>query len=120
MFKLFSLPLLALGLAACATQNTAGAPAGRDCFAASTVSGYNVLDDHHVRVIAGPSRNYVFGTTWNARDLIWSERIAIRSNPGGWICTGNGLGVEVFGGRPRRVYPITDISREPPPPATGR
>lgn len=114
------LSTLALALTACATP-TAGhsAPAGRDCFLNSQVSGYNVIDAHHVRLNAGaPNRHYILGTTWDARDLNWAERVAIHSTTD-WICTGNGLGVEIIGGDPRRTYPVTEITREPPPPPQG-
>ena len=119
MLKTLALALTALTLGACATQTAAhGPPDGRDCFANREINGYHVIDDHHVSVSIGPGRAYIFGTTWNARDLHWSEGIAVRSTSD-WICTGNGLGVEVIGGEPRQHYPITDIARAPPPPASG-
>ena len=102
-----------------ANAEAAAAPGGsRDCFLASSVSGFNVVDDHTVRVTAGPSRHYLLGTTWNARDLNWSEEIALRSRGNDWICVGNGLGVEVRGGRPPQTYPITSVTREPETPPT--
>ncbi len=110
----------ALGLTACASP-TAGATAntpgeGRDCFQTANVSGYNYIDQHHVRLTVGASRNYILTTTWNARDLDWTQAVALHSTSG-WICTGNGLGVELSGGHPRRTYPITGIAREPEPAA---
>lgn len=104
----------ALALSACAsTGDTQTASAGeRDCFFSNSVSGYNIIDDHHIRVSAGASRSYILETNWNARDLDWTQAIALRSSTGS-ICTGNGLGVEVIGGEPQRTYPITSITREP-------
>jgi hypothetical protein len=93
--------------------DAANAADGRDCFFASSVNGYNVVDEHTVRVTVGANRHYLLSTTWNARDLNWSEAIALRSSPGGQVCTGNGLGVEVRGGRPPQTYPITSVTREP-------
>lgn len=110
----------ALALTACATQTTqtAETPTGRDCFRNDDVFGYNIVDDHSVRVRVG-TRHYILTTNWNARDLDWSQAIALRST-NGWICTGNGLGVEIIGGRPPRTYPVNVIAREPEaPPATG-
>jgi hypothetical protein len=99
-------------LAACATgQTNAMAPSGRDCFPSSTVSGYSVIDAHNVSVRAG-GKSYILSTTWNAADLDWTQAIALHSTSG-WICTGNGLGVEVSGGNPHRTYPITSITRAP-------
>jgi hypothetical protein len=70
-----------------------------------------VIDDHRVRVSVRSSRRYILSTSWNAHDLAWTEAIAIRSTTD-WICTSNGLGVEVIGGRPYRAYPITGVARE--------
>src|SRR5215813_3868416 len=101
---LIAAPLL-IALAACVTQ-PAAAP-GRDCFTARSIQGYSIIDDHHVQVSITPGRAYILGTTWNARDLDWGQRIALRSRPSDWICTGNGVGVDVIGGEPRKRYPIT-------------
>ncbi|MBC7767899.1 MAG: hypothetical protein H7124_03860 [Phycisphaerales bacterium] len=108
----------ALLLSSCATQPTEGsASSDRECFRAGDVNGYSVIDSHTVRVTVGPSRHYLLGTTWNANDLDWSTTIAIRSSAGR-ICTGNGLGVDIIGGDPRRTYPITSIVRAPEEPVT--
>lgn len=110
--------LALLGLAACASpgaQEASAAPAGdRDCFNASTVQGYNVIDNRHVAVRVGANRTYILTTMWNSHDLDWSEAIALHST-NGYICTGNGLGVEVTGGRPQQTYPITSVARAPEP-----
>ncbi len=102
----------ALALSACATEGTATQDtAARDCFFSSTISGYSVIDDNTVEVRAGSDR-YRLSTLWNARDLDWTQDIAIRSATGS-ICTGNGNGVEIIGGEPRRTYPISSITRAP-------
>lgn len=110
----------ALLLSACATDPAAtstAASADRDCFRSSQVNGYSVIDDHNVRIGVGASRDYILSTTWNARDLDWTHSIGIRSGTD-WICTGNGLGVEIIGGEPRRTYPVTSITRAPETAAT--
>lgn len=103
-------------LGACASQGeqTASAPADRDCFRADDIFGYGIVDDHSVDVRVG-TRHYIFTTTWNARDLDWSQQLAIRSTTN-WICTGNALGVEIIGGQPPRTYPIQSIARAPEAP----
>jgi hypothetical protein len=101
-------------LAACAGAQT-GAQQGastRDCFRSEQVSGYNVIDNTHIGLSVGASREYILTTLWNARDLDWTHAIAIRSGTG-QICTGNGLGVELIGGDPRRTYPVSEIARAP-------
>lgn len=110
----------ALGLTACAsstpdtTQSASASNEGRDCFRSGDVNGYNYVDEHHVKLSVGASRDYILTTTWNARDLNWTQAVAIHSTTG-WICTGNGLGIELSGGQPHRTYPITGIERAPEP-----
>jgi hypothetical protein len=111
----------ALALSACTTADqTQDDPtsAGRDCFRAEQAAGYEVVDDHNIRVRVNPSRSYTLHTTWNANDLDWTTTLALHSDTG-WICTGNARGsVEVTGGTLNRTYPIQSITRDPPPPGT--
>jgi hypothetical protein len=107
----------ALALSACETTGATSADsAGRDCFRAEQASGYEVIDDHNVRVRVGPSRSYTLHTSWNMNDLDWTQTLALRSD-NGWVCTGNAFGrVDVTGGTLGRTYPIQTITRDPPPP----
>ena len=82
----------------------------RDCFRSEQANGFSVIDNTHIGLSVGASRNYVLTTMWNARDLDWTQAIALRSTTG-LICTGNGLGVELIGGDPQRTYPIVSIDR---------
>jgi hypothetical protein len=105
-----------LALAACATSdNTASAeaPANRDCFNASSVSGYEPLDDNTVKLTVGANRYYGLTTQQRITETRFSEHIALRST-NNWICTGNGLGVSLFvpGGVPES-YIVTQIARLP-------
>ncbi|MGD9981030.1 MAG: DUF6491 family protein [Hyphomonadaceae bacterium] len=105
-------------LAACASDGAATQSASaRDCFRSETASGYSIVDDHTVSVRVGASRNYILRTNWNARDLDWTQAIALRSSTG-LICTGNGLGVSIAGGDPVRTYPVHSIERAPGDEAT--
>ncbi|MEZ5995034.1 MAG: DUF6491 family protein [Hyphomonadaceae bacterium] len=113
MFRTVLAAAAALSLGACATQSateTANTP--RDCFHADNVSGYSYIDANHVAVTVGANRRYILSTAFNARDLDWTQAIAIRSTSN-WICTGNGLGVQIIGGQPQRNYPINGIERAP-------
>ena len=115
MLRLATLAAAALALAACATPEagqSASAPAGRDCFNSDSVGAFSYLDNRHISVSVGASRKYTLTTMFNARDLDWTQAIAIRSTTS-WICTGNGLGVEIIGGDPQQTYPITAIERAP-------
>jgi len=107
-------------LAACAsatdgaTDTASTAPSSQDCFRNDDVSGYGVIDDRSVSIRAR-GRDYIMTTLFNARDLDWTQAIALRSTTG-WICTGNGLGVEIIGGEPTRRYPVNSITRAPEEP----
>lgn len=115
MRKAFIALVGALALAACATDTGGSQPdtGARDCFFANQVSGYEVIDERTVQVRAG-SRRYLLTTLFNARDLDWTQAIAIRSTTSS-ICTGNGLGVEIIGGDPQRTYPVQAVARAPDP-----
>lgn len=111
----------AIVLSACATAtdqaaDASAAPADRDCFPTAQISGYTVVDDHHVKVRVSASRHYILALDWNARDLDWSHSIAVTSHAS-FICTGNGAGVRVIGGDPVRDYFVDTITRAPPEPA---
>lgn len=117
--RIATLLVAAAALSACSTtdqtsDNEVGA--GRDCFRAEQASGYEVVDDHNIRVRVGPARSYTMHTSWNANDLDWTNSLALHSD-NGWVCTGNARGsVEVTGGTLNRTYPIQSITRDPPPP----
>jgi Family of unknown function (DUF6491) len=98
-------------LAACATQPPAD-QASNDCFNADMINGYDYIDENHVAVNVGANRRYILTTLFDARQLDWTQVISVHSNTN-WICVGNGLGVEVRGGSPRRSYPISAIERAP-------
>lgn len=103
-------------LAACATSETtasADAPAGRDCFNSSNVSGFSPLDDHTVKLTVGANRHYALTTQQRITETRFNEQIAIRST-NQWICTGNGLGVSLVvpNGIPNQ-YTVSAIARLP-------
>lgn len=103
----------ALILAACASSEANTAATGdRDCFRDVQVHGFNVIDRSTVQVNVGANRRYLLTTNWQTSNLNFSEHIAIRSSTG-YICTGNGLGVEIVGGEPVQAYPIVAIARAP-------
>lgn len=125
---LFLAACAALALGACAATaadeaTAAAAAAGaadRDCFATANISSYSVVDDHHVKLRVGASREYVLTLDWNARDLDWTHSIAVTSSPSSFICTGNGIGVRVVGGDPPRNYLVNAITRAPAEPAAAQ
>jgi hypothetical protein len=105
----------ALFLAACASTEDAAAQSGeRDCFRSGNVTGFNVIDRNTIQVRVGVSRRYIFTTNWPTTNLDFSQRIGLRSSTG-FICTGNGLGVEIIGGQPSASYPVASITRAPEP-----
>ena len=117
MRKRLALPVLtALALAACAsteTGDTAAAPEGRDCFNADNVSGYTYIDNQHVGISVGANRKYILTTMFNARDLDWTQAIALRSTSS-WVCTGNGLDLQLHTRGPlHQTFAITNVARAP-------
>lgn len=65
------------------------ADAGRDCFNTRNISGYSSVDDDTVQIRVGVNDYYdvdVFGT---CNQLDWSNRLAIVSNSGSFICAGD-------------------------------
>ena len=114
MMRIFTAIICLWTLAACASPGADGTQSAnsRDCFRSAQVSGYSVIDNNHIGLSVGASRQYVLTTLWNARDLDWTHAIAIRSATGR-ICTGDGLGVDLIGGDPSRTYPVSDIARVP-------
>ncbi len=105
---------LSATLASCASPPEG--PTGRDCFRAEDVNGFSIFDDHNVKVNVGATRGYLLGTPQNIRELDWTQQIALHADSG-WICVGNGLGVEIVGGGtiPRR-YQVRSVT---PAPAEG-
>ncbi len=87
-------------------------PPDRDCFRADSARGFSVIDARHVAVSVDASRTYILATQWDVHALDWSQAIAVRSTAG-FVCTGNGLGVEIIGGTPPERYPVTSIERAP-------
>jgi hypothetical protein len=117
--------LLALGACTTMTPNTqtagAATPAHEGCFRGREIQGYTIVNDHTLDVRVGAGHHYLLSTNWNLHQLNWSQRVELRSSSG-WICTGNGLGVELVGGEPRMTYPVSAIARAPeqqPNPAQG-
>lgn len=83
----------AMALAGCTAQPTAnaasGAPAGRQCFHASTVNGFSAVDDNALDVQVGTNRYYRFDLVGVCPDIDWTETLALRTTAGSaWICAG--------------------------------
>jgi hypothetical protein len=110
---LFAAATLAV-LGGCETAQSAdrASAANRDCFRTLDVRSYGVLDEHRIRVHVSPQREYYLTINQNVRDLDWTHTISIRSTTS-FICTGNGLGVQLMGGDPPFPYPVTNIERAP-------
>lgn len=109
----------ALALGACAgAQTTENAGSSRDCFRAMDVSSYGIIDENTVRVRVSAAREYALSVRQNVRDLDWTHAISIRSTTS-FICTGNGLGVQLLGGDPPVTYPVINIERLPPTAPAG-
>lgn len=104
--------LAAVAVSACAGAQTEGAAAERDCFRTMDIRTYGIVDEHRVRVHISPARQYYLTINENVQNLDWNHAISVRSTMS-FICTGNGLGVQVMGGDPAIPYQVINIERAP-------
>ena len=79
--------LLAAGCAA--SEGRTSAAIGRQCFNASTISGFVEATRDHVIVNTGPRDYYRLDTFAPCEDLDFRETIAIKATSGSpWVCSG--------------------------------
>lgn len=103
----------ALALSACANTAAQQSAEGRDCFYTRSVRGYEVVDDRTILVrISDQQRYHLTTLTPIEQSLDYSSRIVINA-PGGFVCTGGGSGVEILGGRDRRSFFVSSVTRAP-------
>lgn len=82
-----------LGLSACAgaaptPDQTAAAPARRQCFWARNVNGFNAVDRETVRVNVGASQVWELKLFGTCLDVDWATAIGIRGRGSDRICSG--------------------------------
>lgn len=111
MLRTSLLALAALGLAGCATGTPAEPGSSNDCFRTSDVSGFEYVDQNHVRVRVGANRTYLLTTNWDATSLNWTFAIRMESTLDR-VCVGNGVGTYIYGGDPPQRYTISRVERE--------
>jgi len=99
------------GLAPVTTASAAG-EAHRDCFPTRAITGYGISGEHTAYLSVG-TRHYFLHINDSARDLDWDHNIRVRSLST-FICTGNGLGVQLMGGYPPIPHQVVGIERAPP------
>lgn len=103
------------GLAAADEPAPNPAQEGRDCFRSDDVSGFGVVDNDTIRVSVGANRDYLLSAPRAGRDARWNAEIGLRSTTD-WICTGNGLGVDLYVHESfTRRFPVRNIVRAPDP-----
>lgn len=90
---------------------SAAAP-DRDCFPTRAITGYGISGEHTAYLTVG-IRHYFLHINDSARDLDWDHNISVRSFST-FICTGNGLGVQLMGGYPPIPHQVVGIERAPP------
>jgi len=84
----------------------------RDCFPTRAITGYGISGEHTAYLTVG-TRHYFLHINDSARDLDWNYNIRVRSLST-FICTGNGLGVQLMGGYPPIPHQVVGIERAPP------
>ena len=113
--------MAALALGACSTtmagsDSATDSPRG-DCFRPQDVSGYGLVDEHHVRLSVG-TRDYIATVAGTTRRLDWNHAIALHSRDT-FVCTGNGIDVQLMGGEPPIPLQVTAIERVDKPAPQG-
>ena len=93
MHRILPIAVAAISLASCTSnpspQSGAAAASDRQCFVASSVSGFHALDRDTVLVTVGANRTYQLDILGTCQDIDWSNRIGIRSTSGSsWVCRG--------------------------------
>ena len=113
MVRSFLFAAAALTLSACATspESSSDAAAGtsEDCFRNSMVSGFNVVDAHRIRLMAG-SRHYIVTINQPTTEIEQSSAIAVESQRDR-VCVGETLGIALLSGGQR--FPVSRVERDP-------
>jgi hypothetical protein len=75
--------------------------------------GWRLIDDNTMRIRVNGTRVYALTTHTSMRLLRDEERMAL-TGPSGWICTGDGAGVEIRStGDFRRFWFVDSVTRLP-------
>lgn len=85
-------------LAGCASQagGTRADAVQRDCFAASSVTGFSPVDSNRVLLHVGVRDVYELELLSFCPDVDWSQRIGVRTTGGSsWVCASDPLSVEL-------------------------
>ena len=106
--------LLAAGSAFAAEKPTKPAKSERSCFRASSVSGFNAVDDRTVDVTVGVSTVYRLTLFTASPDIDWTQSIGIRPRGGTWICQGMDADLIIPGSIGPSRYPVTEVRKLTP------
>ena len=112
MIRTIALAAAAFALSACGTspeRSDSAASTSDDCFRNNLISGFNVVDAHRVRVMAG-TRHYILTVNQPTTELSLTTAISVES-PRDRICVGEPLGVAIHS--EGRSYPVSAIVRDP-------
>jgi len=111
------LAALGLGSSALAAQpavSAAKAHPADQCFPTQSVSGFSRVDDQNVDVTVGPRDVYRLTLFARSPDIDWSQRIALQSTGGSWICSGLDATRIVPSSLGPQRYPVTQIRKLSP------
>ena len=100
------------GIAPAASASATETGPHQDCFPTRAINGYGIVDERTAYLTVG-NRHYLMRITGNSRDLDYNYAISVRSLST-FICTGNGLGVQLMGGYPPIPHQVLNIERAPP------
>ncbi|MBI3439921.1 MAG: hypothetical protein HY054_14945 [Proteobacteria bacterium] len=100
------------GVAPVLAANAAEPAPSRDCFPSRAITGYGISGEHTAYLTVGV-RHYFLHINESTRDLDYDHNVSVRSLSS-FICTGNGLGVQLMGGYPPIPHQVVGIERAPP------
>ncbi|MES1200594.1 MAG: DUF6491 family protein [Pseudomonadota bacterium] len=109
--------VFAAGCTTTAQSQTASAATSRDCFRNQDINGWSLIDPHTLRVEITPRRAYALTVQPDARDLNFTESIAIQARGSDdWICTNdvNDIRISAHDTIPRTWW-VTKVERLPQP-----
>lgn len=103
--------ILAIALVGAAFGANASDKPKRDCFRASDVDGYTVVNDRTIDVAVGPKRVYRLTLFSRSNDLDFGNSIGIEARGSQLICSGLDATIIVPSSIGPRRYPVVEVRR---------
>jgi hypothetical protein len=111
----FGTALAAVAAAALAGQAMAAVPKAKsDCFYSRNIDGFQAVDRETVNIRVGVRDVYQLKLLGSSPDIDWTNRIAVVSRGGSFICSGLDATVVVPSNLGPQRYPVSSIRKLDP------